>query len=50
MHTGRSNWNDDPRSRSGWNRLGDGLSAWIRTRTAEHWLMFAIGLAIGALL
>lgn len=31
-------------------RLGEALVAYVRSRTAEHWIMFAAGLALGVLL
>lgn len=31
-------------------RLGENLVAYLRSRTAEHWIMFAAGLALGVLL
>lgn len=31
-------------------RLGENLIAYIRSRTAEHWIMFVAGLALGLLL
>lgn len=36
--------------REGFARLGDDLIAWLRTRPAEQWLMFAAGLALGLFL
>ncbi len=32
------------------HRLGENLVAYIRSRTADHWIMFAAGLALGVLL
>lgn len=30
-------------------RLGEELLVWLRNRSLEHWLMFAMGLALGVL-
>lgn len=27
-----------------------GIGAWLRSRTTDHWIMFAVGLAIGGFL
>ena len=35
---------------SGWERVGERLLDYLRTRTSEHWLMFFAGLGIGLLL
>ncbi|WP_420346074.1 hypothetical protein [Pelagibius sp.] len=40
-------WNDEPRN-EGANWL-DRAFAYLRSRTADHWLMFAVGLIIGAI-
>ena len=31
-------------------RMGEALAAYVRSRKAEHWIMFAAGLVLGALL
>jgi len=41
-------WNDEPRN-EGANWLDRAL-AYLRSRTADHWLMFAAGLILGAIL
>ncbi len=34
----------------GHERRGGGLGNFLRSRTTDHWIMFAIGLVIGAIL
>lgn len=34
----------------GFHRFAEALIAYLRSRTAEHWVMFLAGLALGALL
>jgi len=31
-------------------RLGEAAIAWLKSRKAEHWVMFLAGLALGAIL
>ena len=35
---------------SGAQRLGEAALAWVKSRKAEHWIMFLAGLALGAML
>ncbi len=47
-------WNDEPRNhpQDGWqpDLWVERTRAYLRSRTLDHWLMFAGGLVIGALL
>ena len=36
--------------RSAFERVGEQALAWLRTRTADHWLMFVAGLVLGLLI
>ncbi len=33
--------------RTGFERLAEHALAWLRSRTADHWLMFAAGAVLG---
>jgi hypothetical protein len=36
--------------RSGFERLASGALDYLRSRSSDHWLMFAVGVAIGLFL
>ncbi len=42
--------NDAPYRRSGFERVFDRLTAYLRSRTGDHWIMFVAGLVIGLIL
>ena len=41
---------DRSRPQGRWQRLINQLEEYVRSRTADHWIMFMAGLVIGALL
>jgi hypothetical protein len=49
-------WNESARyddghgGRAGFERVVEQVTAYLRSRTADHWLMFAAGLVLGLLL
>ena len=47
MDTDSRSYRDD--RQSGWERLGERLLDYLRTRNGDHWLMFFAGLGIGLL-
>ena len=42
--------NDAPYRRSGYERVFDRLTAYLGSRTGDHWIMFVAGLVIGLVL
>jgi hypothetical protein len=46
MHDGMRGYGA-PDQRTGFERLTEQALGYLRSRTAEHWLMFLAGLAIG---
>jgi hypothetical protein len=48
MHDGMRGYGPD--QRTGFERLAEQALGYLRSRTADHWLMFIAGLAIGLII
>jgi hypothetical protein len=47
MHRSMHDYGDNRSARTGFERIAERALAYLSSRTADHWLMFAAGLAIG---
>lgn len=39
-----------PNQNGGFDRISQQVLAWLRTRTADHWVMFFLGLVAGLIM